>query len=104
VTEIIQILVEHPIATLFAAWGIGVGVKGIAEALMHPLQLRLEHREKMAEIEARRDTARALAGAVDETERTELVQQLLAAYEEAGEDLQNDDKGVLVRWGLSKND
>lgn len=102
--EILQILVDHPIATLFAATGIGIGVKAIAEAAMHPYQLRLEHKEKMAEIEARTATARALAAAPDEAQRNELARQLLEAYDEAGEDLRNDEKGTLVRWSMTKDD
>lgn len=61
--------------------------------------LRLEHKERMAEIEARKEMAKALSAAPGEAERNELAKQLLEAYEEAGDGLHNDNGSeTKTRW------
>lgn len=57
------------------------------------VHLILQHRESMAEIRCRTETAKALAAAPEEVQRRELAEQLLEAYGEAGQGLQNDKKG-----------
>jgi hypothetical protein len=81
-----------------------VGAGGLLTHLQNQRQLKLAHAQRMAEIEARKETARALAAAPEEAQRNELAKQLLEAYGEAGEGLKNDEKGSLVRWELSKSD
>lgn len=49
----------------------------------------LDHRKAMAEIEARRETAKALMAAPEEARRSQLAQELLDAYRE---------NGSLERW------
>jgi hypothetical protein len=102
--EVIQLVLTHPIATIFVLVGTGWGASSIIKALLSPQQMRLSHRERMAEIESRTTAAKAIAALPESPEREELVKQLLEAYGEAGEGLKNDEKGSLVRWELSKDD
>jgi hypothetical protein len=60
--------------------------------------LERRHRETMAKIQAQTETARALAAAPEEAQRSELAKQLLEAYDELGEDLQNDNTKEDRRW------
>lgn len=103
-TEILQLVFAHPVATFFLVAVSGMAVAGVIDSLFRPYRLRLKHRERMAEIESRTAMARALAAAPEEAQRNELAQQLLEAYGEAGEGLKNDEKGSLVRWQLSRGD
>lgn len=103
-SEILQLVLAHPVATFFLVVATGIATAGIIDSILKPYRLRLEHRERMAEIEARTAMARALAAAPEEAQRNELAQQLLEAYGEAGEGLKNDEKGSFVRWQLSKGD
>jgi hypothetical protein len=98
--ELITLLIEHP----FVLFMLLVGAGGLLTHLQNQRQLKLAHAQRMAEIEARKETARALAAAPEEAQRNELAKQLLEAYGEAGEGLKNDEKGSLVRWELSKSD
>ena len=60
------------------------------------------HELKMAKLKAQTETARALAAAPEEAQRSALAQELLEAYGEAGEGLRNDEKGSLVRYEPTK--
>jgi len=97
---ILEFAGQHTFALVVLLFGIG----GLLTHFRGRRQLTLTHRERMAEIEARREMAKALVAAPDEAQRNELAKQLLEAYGEAGEGLQNDEKGSLVRWELRKSD
>jgi len=60
--------------------------------------LERSHQEAMAKIQAQTETAKALAAAPEEVQRSELAKQLLEAYDELGEDLQNDNTKEDRRW------
>ena len=91
---------QHTFAFIVALIGIG----GLLTHFQNQRQLKLAHAERMAEIEARTATAKALAAAPEEAQRNALAKELLEAYGEAGEGLKNDEKGSLIRWELSKDD
>ena len=99
ITQIINAFIAEPFLLIVTLFGIG----GLLTFLNNRKQLAFKHRERMAEIEARKETAKALAAAPEEAQRNELAKQLLEAYGEAGEGLQNDEKGSLVRWELTKD-
>lgn len=103
-TEALRLFLEFAARHTFALVVLLFGVGGLLNFLNGQRKLRLGHRERMAEIEARKETARALAAAPDEAQRSELAKQLLEAYGEAGEGLRNDEKGDITRWELSKSD
>jgi len=96
--EIIALLIGHPIATLLLLIAVGSMGAYVIDSFIKHQRLKLKHRERMAELEVRRETARALASAPEEAQRSELAQQLLAAYEEAGEGLRNDNDKRDRRW------
>jgi hypothetical protein len=100
IRQIIQAFIADPFLLIVTFFGIG----GLLTFFQQRHQRALAHRERMAEIEARKETAKALAAAPEEAQRSELAKQLLEAYGEAGEGLRNDEKGSLVRWELSKSD
>ena len=78
----------------------GMGSYVIDSFIKHQ-RLGMAHKERMAELKARTETAKALAAAPEEAQRSQLAQELLEAYEEAGEDLQNDNTRRESRWELS---
>ena len=91
---------QHTFAFIVALLGIG----GLLTFFQNQRQLSLTHKQRMAEIQARTETAKALASAPEEAQRNALAKELLEAYGEAGEGLKNDEKGSLIRWELSKSD
>lgn len=97
-TEIITLLLGHPFAAIILLIAFGSMGAYVIDSFIKHQRLKLRHREKMAELEVRRETARALASAPEEAQRSELAQQLLAAYEEAGEGLRNDNTRKDQRW------
>lgn len=101
--EIITLLSEH--VGLFIVSLIAIGGMGgyMIDSFLKHHHRRLKHRERMAELHTQAEIAKALHAAPEEAQRSELAQQLLAAYDEAGAELQNDEKGSLVRWELSKD-
>jgi len=102
--EIIHIFVDNLFAFIVLLMAIG-GMGGyVLDTFIKHRRLKWAHKERMAQIQAYTETAKALAAAPEEVQRSELAKQLLEAYGEAGEGLQNDEKGSLVRWELSKKD
>ena len=101
-TQLLTWLAANPglfIISLFAIGGMGSFV--INAAIQHR-QLGRAHELKMAHLKAQTETAKALAAAPEEAQRSALAQELLEAYGEAGEGLRNDEKGSSVRYGLTK--
>ena len=83
---------------------IAIGGMGsfVIDSVIKNRQLGMAHKERMAELKARTETAKALAAAPEEAQRNALAQELLEAYGEAGEGLRNDEKGSLVRYEPTK--
>lgn len=101
---------DMAIALLFAISGMGAFVinatsrqlSASRQARMRKLKMAQEHELKMAQLGAQTETAKALAAAPEEAQRSALAQELLEAYGEAGEGLRNDEKGSLVRYEPTK--
>jgi len=101
--EVLQLVFDHAVASFFFVLLVGSGVGYFIDSVVKHRRLTMGHRERMAEIRARTETAKALAAAPEEVQRSKLAQELLEAYGEAGEGLRNDEKGSLVRWGGMKD-
>ena len=102
--EILQLLLEHAVATFFLLLITGSGVGYLIDSAIKNKRLKMAHQLKMAQLRAHTETAKALAAAPEEAQRSALAQELLEAYGEAGEGLRNDEKGSLVRWELTKEE
>ena len=102
-TEVLQILVDNLFALIVILMAIG-GMGGyVLDTFIKHRRLKWAHKERMAKLRAHTETAKALAAAPEEARRSELAQELLEAYGEAGEGLRNDEKGSLLRWERTKD-
>lgn len=102
--ELIQLVIANPGPFVVTLIVLGLMGGAVLDTFLRHQRNKLPHLERMAEIQARIETAKALAAAPEEVQKSELAQELLEAYGEAGEGLRNDEKGSLVRWESSKED